>query len=340
MLFKQLIDEFLDKWDKDTSKAYRKKIYSFYQYLVEMKNATDSNYKSILKGLEIEDVAESIIFYVKRNQVKYRASADLYISTVKSFYAYISAKQICSNIYFDNKAYAPDMKEQCECAIKCLKLNESKQVMPLDEEAARRIVDRCNEIINLANYDELINGKWDGTFSAYVSALISKLVLCFGMSNKTIRELKAADYNSTNGRIVINGYSVHLPDTLKTNMDTYMDYRTRAINELCNGSDVNQYMFIELSNPRKNIPHSTKLFFILNELIGSTCATALAKYAIIQLIRQGIPAYLIKDFTGYKDDIYNHCQEIVNEENGAVSKEERCKIIDAGIRMSRLSEIV
>ena len=94
MLFKQLIDEFLDKWDKDTSKAYRKKIYSFYQYLVEMKNATDSNYKSILKGLEIEDVAESIIFYVKRNQVKYRASADLYISTVKSFYAYISAKQI------------------------------------------------------------------------------------------------------------------------------------------------------------------------------------------------------------------------------------------------------
>ena len=141
MLFKQLIDEFLDKWDKDTSKAYRKKIYSFYQYLVEMKNAIDSNYKSILKGLEIEDVAESIIFYVKRNQVKYRASADLYISTVKSFYAYISAKQICSNIYFDNKAYAPDMKEQCECAIKCLKLNESKQVMPLDEEAARRIVD-------------------------------------------------------------------------------------------------------------------------------------------------------------------------------------------------------
>lgn len=69
------------------------------------------------------------------------------------------------------------------------------------------------------------------------------------------------DYNSINGRIVINGYSVHLPDTLKTNMDTNMDYRTRAINELCNGSDVNQYMFIELSNPRKNIPHSTKLFY-------------------------------------------------------------------------------
>ena len=110
----------------------------------------DSNYKSILKGLEIEDVAESIIFYVERNQVKYRASADLYISTVKSFYAYISAKQICSNIYFDNKVYVPEMKEQCESAIKRLKLNESKQVMPLDEEAARRIVDRCNEIINLA----------------------------------------------------------------------------------------------------------------------------------------------------------------------------------------------
>lgn len=34
-------------------------------------------------------------------------------------------------------------------------------------------------------------------------------------------------------------------------------------------------------------------------------------------IRQGIPVDLIKDFADYKDDIYNHCQEIVNEENGA-----------------------
>ena len=340
MIFKQLIDEFLDKWDKDTAKAYRKKIYSFYQYLVEMKNATDSNYKSILKGLEIEDVAESISFYVERNQVKYRASADLYISTVKSFYAYISANMICSNVYFDNKVYAPDMKEQCESAIKRLKLNESKQVMPLDEEAARRIVVRCNEIINLANYDDLVSGRWDGTFSAYISAMLSKLVLCFGMSNKTIRELKVTDYNSANGRMIINGYSVHLPDTLRKNMDTYMDYRTRAINEFSNGSGVSRHLFIELSNPRKNIQYTTKMFFILNELIGSTCATALAKYAIIQLIRQGVPAYLIKDFTGYRDDIYNHCQEIVNEESGVVSKEEKCKIIDAGIRMSRLSEIM
>lgn len=69
------------------------------------------------------------------------------------------------------------------------------------------------------------------------------------------------NYNSINGRIVINGYSVHLPDTLKTNMDTNMDYRTRAINELCNGSDVNQYMFIELSNPRKNISCTVRSFF-------------------------------------------------------------------------------
>ena len=78
-------------------------------------------------------------------------------------------------------------------------------------------------------------------------------------------------------------------------------------------SDVNQYMFIELSNPRKNISYNTRLFFILNELIGS-CATALAKYAIIQLPVQGIPAISYKGFYHwYDDDIYNHCQEIVNE---------------------------
>ena len=73
-------------------------------------------------------------------------------------------------------------------------------------------------------------------------------------------------------------------------------------------------------------------------MIGSNCATALAKYAIIQMIKQGMLAHIIKDFTGYKDDIYNHCQEIVNEETRSGLKEEKCKIIDSKIRMVDLSD--
>jgi hypothetical protein len=81
------------------------------------------------------------------------------------------------------------------------------------------------------------------------------------------------------------------------------------------------------------------MFFILKELIGTNQSTALAKYAIIQLIRQGAPANLIKDFTGYKDIIYNHCQEIVDEENGIVSHEEKCRKLDVSLRMGRLNGV-
>ena len=58
------------------------------------------------------------------------------------------------------------------------------------------------------------------------------------------------------------------------------------------------------------------------------------------VIFQGINRFcnnLIKDFTGYKDIIYNHCQEIVDEENGIVSHAEKCRKLDVSLRMGILN---
>ena len=66
MKLKNIIEEFLKAQNDETRATYnKKKIYVFDEYLVEKKNATDANFVSILKGMEIKDFMESLEFYVK-----------------------------------------------------------------------------------------------------------------------------------------------------------------------------------------------------------------------------------------------------------------------------------
>lgn len=50
------------------------------------KDATDSNYVSVLKDLSIHEFMESLQYYVKLNDVVFKASADLFYSVVRSFF--------------------------------------------------------------------------------------------------------------------------------------------------------------------------------------------------------------------------------------------------------------
>lgn len=62
----------------------------------------------------------------------------------------------------------------------------------------------------------------------------------------------------------------------------------------------------------KNLQYYVKL----NDVVFKASADlfySVAKYAIVDMIKSGLPVYIIKKFTGYKNDICNHCQEIVDE---------------------------
>lgn len=334
MKLKNIIEEFLKAQNDETRATYKKKIYVFGEYLVEKKNATDANFVSILKGMEIKDFMESLEFYVKNNNISFESSAELYFSTVRSFYMHISDKY--ENCYIGNKAYASELNKEYKATVKALKLNSAVQVKPLENIQARILLDKCNEVLKNFGYEELVSGKHNGVFSRCLSAIIIKLVLYFGISNKTIRELKLSDIDLQHSRITINGYSVHLPDILRDNLDGYINIRKYMLKDI----EKNQRLFIDFFNPTKEKLDNTKMFFLLKEVFGFNSATAVAKYAIIQLIERGTPENLIKEFTGYKDDIYKHCQEIVNEKNTIVSKESKCKLIDSKLRMTELSDII
>ena len=73
---------------------------------------------------------------------------------------------------------------------------------------------------------------------------------------------------------------------------------------------------------------NTKMFLVLKKVMGNMQAGGVAKYAIIQLLREGIPAYIISNFTNYKEDVLDYCQEQVDAERGLSLLSEKSRILD------------
>lgn len=81
---------------------------------------------------------------------------------------------------------------------------------------------------------------------------------------------------------------------------------------------------------------NTKMFIMLKKVMGNMKAGGVAKYAIIQLLREGIPAYIISDFTDYKEDVLDYCQEKIDAERGMSSLCEKSRVLDSALRKSDL----
>ena len=334
MKYIEVIEDFLGQQEEDTKKAYRKKIYSFMEYTIEKKDATDSNYVSVLKDLSIHEFMESLQYYVKLNDVVFKASADLFYSVVRSFFHFISLEYRWNNPIFEEKKNETAMKLAYEKMVEELKLRASSRTEPINSEMALSLIHICDEKLDNADFDKLINGNGNGVFSNYISALISKFVLLYGLSINTIREISINDYDSRFGKMFINGYCIHLQDKLKIQMDNYIQFRQRV-----DMNKENKNLFIDFKRVEKKKMDNTMMFFILKNVIGTNQSTAVAKYAIIDMIKSGLPVYIIKEFTGYKNDICNHCQEIVDGEDGPASRQEKNRMLDSIFRKSNLSDV-
>lgn len=81
---------------------------------------------------------------------------------------------------------------------------------------------------------------------------------------------------------------------------------------------------------------NTKMYIVLKKVMGNMQAGGVAKYAIIQLLREGIPAYIISDFTNYKEDVLDYCQEQVDAERGLSLLSEKSRVLDSALRKNNL----
>lgn len=338
MTFEKVIEQFMD-WIEEqksggTPATYKRKIYVFYEYVILKLEAKTVNFQSILTGMRVEEFLDGLEYYVNNYDIKYAATAWNYMSVLGVFYEFIYSMYGWENRLFVNKNENAELKAAYEARIKELKLNTKEQVLPLDDNEAERLLNICNEKIDNHGIGDIVNGSNNGVFSNYISALACKIVLLYGSKNAVINELEITDYDAELNKLRINGFWVHLPDKLASQMHKYMEVREQILD---NPEDT--HLFVDIIKGRTKLDY-TKLFCVLKEIRGNAKAQAIAKYSIMKMIRLGLPAHVIMEFTGYSNDVFTHCQEVVDEEDGILMMSEKSKLLDSALRRTEIYDVM
>lgn len=129
----------------------------------------------------------------------------------ETLYKFLSNKYGKTNDYFQDSIKREEFKEAFERKIKELCLRDSDMQEPIGREMAEKILGECNKLIDGIDIKKILR-KEKGVYSNYISSLIVKLVLIYGLKNEAIRKLKIKDYNDQLNDLIINNYRVHLPD--------------------------------------------------------------------------------------------------------------------------------
>lgn len=338
MSFEDVINLFMEFVETDrrggTPATYKRKIYVFQEYVNLKLEAKDVNFQSILSAMTKQQLVDALEYYVTTYDVKYISTVDTYITVIGVFFDFIADQFGWKNSLFETKSKNLELKDAYEQRIVKLKLNTKEQVEPLTEDEARRLLEICNEKIDNAELEEIINGAKNGYFSAYISSLISKLVLCYGTKNACINELKVCDYDCELSKLRINGFWIHLPDRLALQMRIYKEYRAEILKD-----EKEERLFVDIREGKRRLDNN-KMFWILKEVTGNVKATSIAKYGIIQMIKLGLPSHIIKEFTGYSNDVYHYCQEKFDENDGILMTNEKSKLLDSALRKNNLYDIL
>lgn len=333
MTFNEVIKEFMREVETNktdgTSVTYKRKIYVFQEYVKIILQAKDVNFQSILTAMTKEQLVDSMQYYVKTYDVKYVATVETYNTVVGVFYDFISSAYGWKNPLFETRTKNLELKEAYDKKISELKLNTKEQVEPLTDKDAEKLLNICDNKIDNVTIDILKNGANNGEFSAYISSLISKIVLLFGTKNASLNELKIFDYDDRLNKLKINGFWVHLPDKFAIQMRSYVKFREQILE-----TEEEERLFVDIRKEKRKLDN-TKMFYILKGVTGNVQAKCIARYAIIQMIKLGVPSHMIKEFTGYSDDVYQFCQE-KNEQDSILMTLEKSRLLDSALRRSDL----
>lgn len=311
-----------------TYETYGRKIYVFQEYLE--KQGINETYRNFLLRAQIDDILSSIKYYVETYDIKFKSTTDTFLAALSVFFKYLRDIEGISNEYFEEDSKTRDLKSAYNKLTKDLKLNESLQATPLTDDECERLVCLCNEKLDNPSMEEILNGSNNGIYSFYISSLITKFVLLFGTKNKIFNELHVDDYDYALNKINIHGYNVHLPDGLARQMKKYSEVRKQIVPD----NTLDNRLFVDIALGQKL--DNAKMFFVLKGVTGNAKAMSVAKYAIIQMLKNGLPVNLVMDFTGYSKSVCGHCQELIDEQNGIFQLSEKNRKLDSLLRQSRI----
>lgn len=334
----EVIDLFLsekrdEKFYDSSLITYKRKIGVFIEFLKIECNVTDSYFIDFLTGLRKETFIKSIEYYATNYNVRFKATVDNYITVVKSFFDFIGDDKIgIRTELFDSTYNLKQMMELANAEVKRLGLDKSDQKSPITKTSYKELKAHCDKILEqpVESVLHFKENKYNGSYTNYLSAIITKLVMFSGIKSKTICKILLSDYDYLLNKIKINGYWLHLPDIISKQLKNYLYLRNQIEKRFVSS----ELLFLDKSGNSVGTAYSS-IFIVMSQTLGMQKAECIAKFTIIQFIAAGMKPSYILSLTGYAHDTYLHCYEIFEEESiGQISLITKTREIDSKIRLT------
>lgn len=335
MELQKLIDQYLkslkeNSYSERTILRYEYLLGIFYDCLSENK-INNTTLISYLNGITPEDILYSAKYYMNKGAVS-EDTISMYISVIREFFKYIKkalnigndliksfglSKQDTNSFNFKFRSF---MQELLQTGF----IKPSTQGVPFTDEQVKLIVQYCNDILTISTVERSVSE--ERCYNRYVKSLAVKLIVYLGVSIDVLNAIEVQHLDLQYGTIVISGYQFHLPYWIRQQIELFHEKilrkntHTSPLLALYDGK-----MFPQPSVLGAFINSKLKYEADVQNPFSVIC---LAKYAIIQLIDAGLGRDTIIELTGYKDEIYDSCKQLVDK----VDVNLRSKQIDAVLK--------
>jgi hypothetical protein len=320
MIWDSAINSFLASSKLGSATEYARKLRVFNEFIMETIGYSDKNYYRIISSLSTDDILESVVHYINRKGRKKIESCSpvrVYLSAVLEYLKFLNNDENydVKNLGIDSQQEQSNLRQAFDVKLKELKLKESESDVHITQDECDMLIKKCNSYIGTSD-EELLGGDvYNKNYSKFLSSIILKFVLAFGLSSDTLNKLTLADYNSDLNSVMISGYTVYLPDNLAIQMKKYVRIRESIVSD----KDKEKLFVRRQSNSKKrnissDVLSSSIICAVLDEVTGKKSVRSVAKYSIIGMIKIGLPQYLITNLTGHSNEIYNYCLDIANDE--------------------------
>jgi len=331
MNFETTVDRFLQnqKIGERSMIRYRHKLNIFNDYLTIKCKVGEDTLETYLRGIRADHILNSLDFYIQTKDIKCEDTARSYISTIREYFRYINREENLKNNLVESFSYNQDSQgsfsQIVETKIKELRVKKilkyPRQKPHIEDTQFNILYKDCDEIMNRTKIEDIFKAgaTYNGNYTNFIAALITKLILFTGIKFKCISTIKESDLNLSYNTITINDHTIHLPQNLSDQLRKYKEFRDKIESD-------STALLIEFNG--EPVTDNNDVANLIKRNIDTHSTISIGKFAIINMIKKGINQSIIQRFTGYGIDVYTYCQEVVNEEK----TEDKNRYLDSKIR--------
>lgn len=309
------ISKAVKEFSEKTQYNYKHDLDNFFDYMRIIKSWTNND--KIFNAVDTDCIVDSIKFNIKNASYNSKSIARHYSVAISEFFLFAIKEGYIKNTDFynelvgkrlDNKSYYNRVNLYIS-EEKRLREKESNKVF--SKEHIDLLIDECNYYFkNKKNYVNL---------NELGACICIKLMILIGIKYTVARKLKYDDFYA--GCLYIKDYKIHLPLTLKEQINIYKFSVEKILNK-------KPYMMFIDNNGESWGKNTGTVAYQVSKILGTTSTTGISKFGISNLLEADISDSVIAEITNAGKDFIKDCIDQKNELNKELYINSRISKID------------